>query len=95
MINEKQTMYLAVIALILATVGIGLSYYKATGPVGPEGPAGPAGPTGPAGPQGPAGEAGVVTVSAEPESCVTCHSEAGEEHQAVYDKYVDETIHLY
>ena len=39
MINEKQTMYLAVIALILATVGIGLSYYKATGPVGPEGPA--------------------------------------------------------
>ena len=91
MINEKQTMYLAVIALILATVGIGLSYYKATGPVGPEGPAGPAGPTGPAGPAGPAGEAGVVTVSAEPESCVTCHSEAGEEHQAVYDKYVDET----
>jgi len=41
MINEKQTMYLAVIALILATVGIGLSYYKATGPVGPEGPAVP------------------------------------------------------
>jgi len=39
-------MYLAVIALILATVGIGLSYYKATGPVGPEGPAGPAGPAG-------------------------------------------------
>lgn len=64
------------LALILATVGIGLSYYKATGP---------------AGHQGPAGEAGVVTVSAEPESCVTCHSEAGGEHQAVYDKYVDET----
>ncbi|MCW4012970.1 MAG: hypothetical protein NWF07_08255 [Candidatus Bathyarchaeota archaeon] len=85
MINEKQTMYLAIIALILATVGIGLSYYKVAGPVGPEGPAGPEGPIGATGPAGPAGEAGVVTVSAEPESCVTCHDEAGDAHQAVYD----------
>ena len=53
MINEKQTMYLALIAIILAAVGIGMSYYNA----GPEGPAGPAGP---AGPQGPVGEPGVV-----------------------------------
>jgi hypothetical protein len=52
MINEKQTMYLAVIAIILAAVGIGMSYYKAAGPEGPAGPAGPVGP------QGPAGEAG-------------------------------------
>jgi len=57
LINEKQTMYLAVMALILATVGIGLSYYNATGP---EGPVGPAGPAGPVGPQGPAGEVVVV-----------------------------------
>ena len=28
---------------------------------------------------------------AAPESCAVCHEDAGEEHQAVYDKYVDES----
>ncbi len=50
--NEKQSMYLAVIAIVLATIGIGMSYYKASGPEGPTGPQGPVGPTGPKGPPG-------------------------------------------
>ncbi len=48
MINEKQSMYLAVLAIIIATVGIGLSYYKTEGPIGLAGSTGPAGPAGPA-----------------------------------------------
>jgi len=92
MINEKQTMYLAVVAIILATLGIGLSYYKATGPIGPEGPAGPIGAAGPTGPAGPAGETGVVTVSAEPESCVTCHDAAGDAHQDAYDELFQDGV---
>ncbi len=45
MINDKQTMYLAVNAIILATIGIGMSYYKTKKPVGPAEIAGPAGTT--------------------------------------------------
>jgi len=41
MINDKQTMYLAVNAIILATIGIGMSYYKTKKPVGPAEIAGP------------------------------------------------------
>ena len=92
MINEKQTMYLAVIAIVISVIGIGLSYSKTDGALGPQGPigvAGPAGETGPAGPTGPAGAS--VTLAAEPESCVICHSEAGVEHQDIYDDYADET----
>jgi OmcA/MtrC family decaheme c-type cytochrome len=95
MISEKQSMYLAVIAIILAIIGIGLSLSKTAGPMGPAGSTGPAGPAGPAGATGPAGPAGVpgasVSLVAEPESCATCHHEAGAEHQAVYDDYVDES----
>jgi OmcA/MtrC family decaheme c-type cytochrome len=32
-----------------------------------------------------------LDVSASPESCVICHSEAGAEHQAVYNDYTDES----
>jgi OmcA/MtrC family decaheme c-type cytochrome len=60
MINEKQTMYLAVMAIILATIGIGMSYYKTAGPIGP---AGPVGPVGQEGPQGGQGEPGVIDAS--------------------------------
>ncbi len=52
MINEKQTLYLTIIAIILGTIGIGMSYYKAEGPTGPIGPVGPAGPAGPQGEKG-------------------------------------------
>jgi hypothetical protein len=91
MINEKQSMYLAFIAIILATIGIGLSYYKTAGPVGPAGPAGAAGPAGPPGPAGPQGP--IATPAAEPESCATCHKDAGSVHQASYDTlYQDEVI---
>jgi hypothetical protein len=92
MISEKQSMYLAVIAIILAIIGIGLSFNKTVGPMGPAGPAGSAGPAGPAGPAGSTGPQGAsVTLAAEPESCATCHKEAGTEHQAVYDDYVDKS----
>jgi hypothetical protein len=88
MINEKQSMYLAILAIIIATVGIGLSYSKTEGPQGPIGLVGPAGATGPAGAAGPAGPAGVtpVMLDAEPESCVVCHSTAGADHQEGYDE---------
>ena len=62
MINEKQSMYLAVIALILATVGIGMAYYKTEGPIGLTGPAGPAGTAGAAGDAGPQGAQGIPGV---------------------------------
>jgi len=42
MINNKQTICLTVNAIILATIGIGMSYYKTEGPVGPAGVVGPA-----------------------------------------------------
>ena len=45
MINDKQTMYLSVNAIILATIGIGMSYYKTKEPVGPAEIAGPVGTT--------------------------------------------------
>jgi len=95
MINEKQSMYLAVLAIIIATIGIGLSYYKTEGPIGLAGPAGDAGPVGPVGATGAVGPTGAagesMTLAAEPESCVICHKEAGSEHQDVYDAYVDES----
>ena len=61
---------------------------------GCEGSDGAQGATGAAGPAGPAGADGqdgadVVAQAAQLESCATCHSGAGDDHQAVYDKYVD------
>ena len=94
MINEKQSMYLAVIAIVISVIAVGITYTSESpmGPQGIQGPAGADGAAGAVGSVGPAGPAGVVPVlDAEPESCVICHKEAGEEHQAVYDKYVDET----
>ena len=45
MINDKQTIDLAVNAIMLATIDIGMSYYKTKEPVGPAEIAGPAGTT--------------------------------------------------
>ncbi len=73
------------------------------GPAGPEGPAGPPGPEGSASTEAPAAAAEpetveVAAVAAEPiqpESCATCHSEAGEKHQASYDEmYQDGVIQV-
>jgi OmcA/MtrC family decaheme c-type cytochrome len=86
-------MYLAVVAIILATIGIGLSYYKSEGPMGPEGVAGPAGPAGPVGPAGPIGPAGAsVVMAAEPESCSVCHKGAGANHQESYDELYQDGV---
>ena len=60
------------------------------GPQGEPGPAGPAGPEGPAGPAAAPVSAAVVTEAAMPlETCVICHKEAGDMHQANYDAYAD------
>jgi OmcA/MtrC family decaheme c-type cytochrome len=52
MVNGKETLYIALAAIVLATIGIGLAYYKAPGPEGPEGVQGPPGPQGEQGPPG-------------------------------------------
>jgi len=61
----------------------------ATGAVGPAGAAGPAGPDGPPGPVPDAITAAID--SAQVESCATCHGGVGDEHQAVYNQYADES----
>ncbi|MDP3879927.1 MAG: collagen-like protein, partial [Dehalococcoidales bacterium] len=83
---------------LLALGFILLTFVACTGPAGPTGPTGPAGPTGPTGPAGPAGS-GATAVSLDaaihPESCITCHGEAGPDHQARYDLlYQDEVIKI-
>jgi OmcA/MtrC family decaheme c-type cytochrome len=57
---------------------------------GCEGDDGAPGATGPAGADGADGADGVdaTAQAAQVESCATCHSGAGDEHQAVYDLYV-------
>ncbi len=84
MSNEKQSMYIAVVAIILAVIGIGLSFNTPAGPMGPAGTVGPAGPTGPQG--------APVVLATEPETCVVCHDGAGAEHQAAYDELNQEGV---
>jgi len=97
MINEKQSMYIAIIALVIAVLAIGITYTTEappglTGPAGPQGVAGSDGVDGADGSVGPAGPQGESYVEvAEPESCVVCHEGAGEDHQAVYDDYNNES----
>ena len=84
----------AIMAFGLAVSGCSSSDGKdgAQGPEGPEGPAGPAGPEGPEGPPGMGPDAIDAAIAASKvESCGTCHQGAGDEHQAIYDNYVDES----
>ena len=65
---------------------------SSSGSDGAEGPAGPEGPEGPEGPAGPGLDPIDAAIAASKlESCSTCHKAAGEEHQAQYDGYVDES----
>ena len=91
--NEKNSLYLSVIAILIAVIAIGMSFYM-PGPAGPAGPAGSPGPTGPAGPAGPQGPSGtsVTLTSAEPESCDICHPNAGTQHQASYDELYQDGV---
>ncbi|MCW4048829.1 MAG: hypothetical protein NWE89_03745 [Candidatus Bathyarchaeota archaeon] len=90
--SEKNTLYLAIIAIVISVLAIGLTY-TSEAPAGLTGPEGPQGVTGPAGPAGPAGPPGAsVTLAAEPESCATCHEGAGAEHQASYDELNQDSI---
>jgi len=57
------------------------------GDTGPQGPAGPAGADGADGADGTGGTA----QQAQLESCATCHGGAGDEHQAIYNSYVDDS----
>jgi len=60
----------------------------ADGATGGTGPSGPTGPTGPSGPPG----TGILPIDkVVPESCSTCHGDAGGQHQAIYDRYEDAT----
>jgi OmcA/MtrC family decaheme c-type cytochrome len=61
-----------------------------SGSDGSAGPQGPQGPQGPEGPPAPVPDAVTAAIdSAQPESCSTCHGGVGDDHQAIYDKYVD------
>jgi OmcA/MtrC family decaheme c-type cytochrome len=62
------------------------------GPAGPEGPKGDTGPAGPAGVEGPAGATTLVDLPLQPETCVICHKDAGEKHQASYDEMYQDGI---
>jgi hypothetical protein len=61
----------------------------AQGPAGPAGPAGPTGTTGATGATGATGPGLDPIASARPEGCITCHGNAGPEHQDIYKDYLD------
>ncbi len=103
--SERNSLYVAAIAIIIATIAIGMTFTKTAGPMGPAGAdgsdgadgatgaAGAVGDVGPAGATGPAGPPGTsVTVSAEPESCSVCHEGAGATHQASYDELYQDGV---
>jgi len=70
---------------------MGALAFALVGCEGDTGPQGAAGAAGAAGADGADGQDGQDTTSqqAQLESCATCHGGAGDEHQAVYDRYVD------
>ncbi|HEX6571419.1 MAG TPA: hypothetical protein VF055_05315, partial [Steroidobacteraceae bacterium] len=86
--------------MALLALGVGIAGCSGDdgkdGTAGPAGPAGGTGSTGPSGPTGPTGPTGPgasdptnVLASVQPESCGTCHADAGDMHQAIYDDYID------
>jgi len=62
-----------------------------TGSAGADGATGDTGPIGPIGPEGPPGTGLEPIEAAKAESCATCHSGVGDDHQAIYNKYTDAT----
>ena len=76
-------------AVLLLAAAMAVSYAASPGL------ASPAGPRGPDDLAGSAGAFQVATDSVPPESCVTCHGEAGDNHQASYDDlYQDGVIQV-
>jgi len=78
---------------LIALLSLGAGLAGCSGDDGKDGAQGPAGPAstipGPTGPTGPTGPGLDPIASAKPESCLTCHSEAGVDHQSVYRDYLD------
>lgn len=79
--SEKNTLYLAIIAILISALAIGITF-TSQGPIGPQGPqgpqglqgeAGPAGSTGPAGPSGSDATIGASYVTSE--ACAECHQD--------------------
>jgi hypothetical protein len=78
-LSEKNTLYLAVVAIVISVLAIGLTYTSG-GALGPAGPAGPEGAQGAAGQAGPAGAVGAAGSDASieatyltSEGCADCH----------------------
>jgi len=59
---------------------------------GSDGAVGVAGPPGPPGTDGPPYTGIEPIEAAKAESCATCHGGVGDDHQAIYDKYVDASV---
>ena len=77
--------------LLVCTLGFALGGCEGSdGAAGTAGPAGAAGPPGADGPPGPVPDAVTASIEkATAESCSTCHDSIGDDHQAIYDRYVD------
>ncbi len=68
---------------------ISIFFAACDGSTGPAGADGATGTTGSPGPEGPPGPVPDAIEAAKVESCATCHSGVGDDHQATYDKYTD------
>jgi len=75
---------------VLAMLFAATLLWGCDGDNGATGPQGPQGPEGPRGPEGLPGVSATPVDLAKPEACATCHGGAGSDHQAIYDKYVDQ-----
>ncbi len=85
----KKTLIL--LGTLFITTAILAACAGAAGEMGSAGPAGPAGSAGAAGPAGAPGEA-APAAAIQPESCATCHGEAGAKHQASYDELYQDGV---
>jgi len=87
MMNRNERHWARIVALTV----ISIFFAACDGSTGPAGADGATGATGSPGPEGPPGPVPDAIAAAKPESCATCHSGVGDDHQAVYDKYTDDT----
>jgi len=80
--------------LSFLVIGLLLLLFSVAACTASAGPQGPPGPTGPAGPPGPAATVPLAAVSAAvgPESCATCHANAGANHQANYNQLYQDGV---